>query len=161
MPTSHPNVDSHKSRQGTRQRSTRGLPNTEMPQHEIYQSRRDENIIPGISQHRIPMEILNEGLIPTGTVHPTTKIILGFRSLWKKRRVWNPHQVDAKTETPSYQALLLWTYRRHVQKNNSQNVERNVSRTTHKSQPIRHPRPLKLRPGEKIQEQRRAWKLGA
>ena len=113
-----------------------------------------------ISQNRNKMEILNEGFIPTRTIRSTTQIILGFRPFRKKRRISKPREFNAKNGTPTRGALPFPPHRCHAQKNYGQNVEQNVSQTTHQLQPIRHPGPIKLRPWQKIQEQHQAHKLG-
>ena len=69
------------------------------------------------------MEILNEAFIPTRTIHPTTKTILGFRPVRKKRRIWYPHQVHAKNGTLTHRALINSSIQRYAQENNSQDVE--------------------------------------
>ena len=113
-----------------------------------------------ISPNRLQMEILNEGFIPTRTIRSTTQIILGFRPFRKKRRISKPREFNAKNGTPTRGALPFPPHRCHAQKNYGQNVEQNVSQTTHQLQPIRHPGPIKLRPWQKIQEQHQAHKLG-
>ena len=106
------------------------------------------------------MEILNEGFIPTRTIRATAQIILGFRPFRKKRRISKPREFNAKNGTPTRGALPFPPHRCHAQKNYGQNVEQNVSQTTHQLQSIRHPGPIKLRPWQKIQEQHQAHKLG-
>ena len=106
------------------------------------------------------MEIFDEGPIITGTTSPTVETILGLRFLRKTRGVWDPHQINAKNGTSARRPLLFRTYRRHVEKNNSQGAEHDVPQALNQSKSVWHPWPLDFRPREKIQEQHQAQQLG-
>merc|ERR1712051_572330 len=120
----------------------------------------NQDIIRNISPHGIAVEIFNEGSILARTTSQATQIILRLRPIRKKRRVCDPHQINAQDGTLARRPLPFRTHRCNVQKDHSQNAERNVPQTPDQSESFRYPGPISLRPREKIQEQHQTQQLG-